>query len=239
MNQAIQFAKDQNDDELWEEFLKYSMDKPAFIVGLLENLSAHIDPLRVIKLIPKGLKIPGLRAALIKIMTDCSVQKSLREGCEKILMSDTWEGFQTLHRLQRRGMKISEEVLCSMCDRPAISQDSGDAADLVAFFCKHAFHETCLAESASHLGEKKAAAAPPTAQSAVATSKGSLIEATTGTIATSATATSISNMERAIDVVYKRYDGGSKVLAPLVPRVLPPPPFRPGLVCPICHGPKK
>jgi hypothetical protein len=71
---AIDFAKEQNDDELWEEFLEYSMDKPDFIVGLLQNLASFIDPRRVIERIPDGLEIPHLKNAIIKTMSDCSVQ---------------------------------------------------------------------------------------------------------------------------------------------------------------------
>ncbi|KAG8985538.1 Vacuolar protein sorting-associated protein 41, partial [Tulasnella sp. 427] len=37
VNRAIDFAKEQNDDDLWEDLLKYSETRPLFIRGLLEN----------------------------------------------------------------------------------------------------------------------------------------------------------------------------------------------------------
>ena len=74
VERAIEFAKEQNDAALWDEFLKFAMDKPAFIVGLLENLGNYIDPLRVIQSIPRNLEIPGLKSAIIKIMKDCRAQ---------------------------------------------------------------------------------------------------------------------------------------------------------------------
>lgn len=77
LTQAIEFAKEQNDENLWEEFLKFAMDKPPFIVGLLENLASYINPLRVIERIPLQLPIPGLKNALVQTMTDCSVQVHL------------------------------------------------------------------------------------------------------------------------------------------------------------------
>ncbi|KAJ3308452.1 Vacuolar protein sorting-associated protein 41 [Blyttiomyces sp. JEL0837] len=124
---AIEFAKEQNDADLWEDLLTYSMDKPPFIVGLLENLGSHIDPVKLVKRIPNGLQIPGLRTALIKIMTDYGIQMSLREGCEKILVSDTVELMDQLYKTQRKGAEFSEE------------EDS-----LVFFFCHHVFHRNCL-----------------------------------------------------------------------------------------------
>jgi len=74
VEQAIDFAKEQNDDELWEDLIKYSMDKPVFIIGLLQNVGSHVDPIKLITRIPKGLRIPGLREALIKILQDYNLQ---------------------------------------------------------------------------------------------------------------------------------------------------------------------
>lgn len=94
--QAIDFAKEQKDDDLWEDLLKYSMDKPSkyeqifttgsliayltkseFIRGLLENVGTDIEPLRLIKSIPDGLEIPGLKDALLKILQDYNLQVTL------------------------------------------------------------------------------------------------------------------------------------------------------------------
>ncbi len=70
---AIEFASSQNDTRLWEEFLQYSCDKPAFIIGLLEaGATGSVNPLRVIERIPPNLEIPGLIPALIKVMRDCT-----------------------------------------------------------------------------------------------------------------------------------------------------------------------
>ena len=50
------------------------IEAQAFIVGLLENLGSHINPIRLVQRIPNGLEIPGLRNALIKIMSDYGIQ---------------------------------------------------------------------------------------------------------------------------------------------------------------------
>lgn len=123
VEQAIEFAKEQNDHDLWEDLLKYSETRPrafllgilllsrferttGFIRGLLENVGAEIDPVRLIRRIKDGLEIPGLKQALIKILQDfnlqvrylpaccpalpraAAVQISLMDGCESILFSD-------------------------------------------------------------------------------------------------------------------------------------------------------
>ncbi|KAJ3412220.1 Vacuolar protein sorting-associated protein 41 [Chytridiales sp. JEL 0842] len=145
VKRAIEFAKEQNDDELWEDLLMYSMDKPAFIVGLLENLGSYIDPIKLIQRIPNGLTIPGLRNALIKVMTDYGVQMSLREGCQKILISDTVELMTNYQKSRRRGAGFSvEDLKCTICDDP-ISLDGANEVDtFVFFFCSHVYHTTCL-----------------------------------------------------------------------------------------------
>lgn len=41
---------------------------------LLNNIGTHIDPLLIINQIPKGMEIPGLRDALVKILHDYQLQ---------------------------------------------------------------------------------------------------------------------------------------------------------------------
>ncbi len=60
VSQAISFAKSQDDPDLWDELLDYSMDKPRFIRRLLEEVGTAINPITLVRRIPKGLKIEGL-----------------------------------------------------------------------------------------------------------------------------------------------------------------------------------
>jgi hypothetical protein len=55
VSQAINFAKEQADKDLWEDLLDYSMDKPRFIRGLLEEVGTAIDPITLVRRIPEGL----------------------------------------------------------------------------------------------------------------------------------------------------------------------------------------
>ncbi|KAI9283703.1 hypothetical protein BC943DRAFT_280643 [Umbelopsis sp. AD052] len=126
VQRAIDFAKEQNDDDLWEDLLKYSMDKPLFIKGLLENVGTDIEPLRLIKRIPNKMEIPDLKQALLKILQDYHLQMSLRQGCEKILVSDSVQLADRMHKTQKRGVQcqgkcstdnILERFFCKLAMR--------------------------------------------------------------------------------------------------------------------------
>ncbi|CAB4404043.1 unnamed protein product [Rhizophagus irregularis] len=142
---AIDFAKEQDDDVLWEDLLTYSLDKPKFIIGLLENLGgANIDPIQLIKRIPDGMEIPGLKNALIKVLQDFNLQASLREGCQKILVSDSVAMANQLQKAQKRGIS-GDDLTCSICSNLITKDVAADSvSSIIIFFCRHAFHETCL-----------------------------------------------------------------------------------------------
>ncbi|CDS11660.1 hypothetical protein LRAMOSA03923 [Lichtheimia ramosa] len=145
VQRAIDFAKEQKDDDLWEDLLTYSMDKPNFIRGLLENVGTDIEPLRLIKRIPDQLEIPGLKDALLKILQDYNLQMSLHEGCEKILVSDSVHLADRMYKTQKRGINCHQDMLCSECDEPVFDNTSlDDFPNTIIFFCRHAFHERCL-----------------------------------------------------------------------------------------------
>jgi hypothetical protein len=82
----------------------------AFIRGLLENVGAEIDPIRLIRRIKNGLEIPGLKPALIKILQDFNLQISLLEGCQAILHGDSADLAKRLHRDQTGGFLITCEL---------------------------------------------------------------------------------------------------------------------------------
>jgi vacuolar protein sorting-associated protein 41 len=82
-----------------------------FIRGLLENVGAEIDPIRLIRRIKNGLEIPGLKPALIKILQDFNLQISLLEGCHAILHGDSSDLAKRLHRDQTSGFLLTCEFL--------------------------------------------------------------------------------------------------------------------------------
>ena len=106
VSQAIAFAKQQDDPDLWDDLLDYSMDKPPFIRGLLENVGTAIDPITLVRRIPAGLQIEGLKEALGKILKEHGVQWSICDGVAKALASEVARGMESLRHGQRRGVKF-------------------------------------------------------------------------------------------------------------------------------------
>lgn len=106
VSQAIAFAKEQDDPDLWEDLLNYSMDKPRFIRGLLEEVGTAIDPLTLIRRIPEGLEIPGLREGLQHMMKEHEIQYSISSGVARVLRSEVAAAQNLLREGQRRGIKF-------------------------------------------------------------------------------------------------------------------------------------
>ncbi|KAJ3825366.1 hypothetical protein F5880DRAFT_1638492, partial [Lentinula raphanica] len=157
VERAIDFAKDQADDELWEDLLKYAETRPAFIRGLLENVGSEINPIRLIRRIKNGLEIPGLKGALIKILQDFHLQISLLEGCQTILNGDSSELSKRVQSNQISGffltgkpLEINVEVphsylvagksRCHICSQPL--KESPQHLVLL-FLCRHTVHARC------------------------------------------------------------------------------------------------
>lgn len=186
VSRAIDFAKEQNDDDLWEDLLRYSENRPAFIRGLLENVGAEIDPIRLIRRIKDGLEIPGLRPALIKILHDFNLQISLLEGCLSILyhdirslQDDLFQGQSQAHYCEPETITAGSAArgggspsVCDACSRPlfakgilggtALSSSTSAAAAVssptpsIVFLCRHVYHLPCLLSKPGTIPTRKA-----------------------------------------------------------------------------------
>ncbi|KAG2030660.1 hypothetical protein BDR03DRAFT_177621 [Suillus americanus] len=141
VHMAIEFAKEQSDDDLWEDLLKYSETRPTFIRGLLENVGAEIDPIRLIRRIKNGLEIPGLKEALIKILHDFHLQISLMEGCQTILNGDSSDLAKTRSTGQNSGFFMKSRTICVLCTQP-LQRSPQDL--LLLFLCHHVVHASCI-----------------------------------------------------------------------------------------------
>ncbi|XP_078322202.1 vacuolar protein sorting-associated protein 41 homolog isoform X2 [Crassostrea virginica] len=144
VDQAIEFCKDKNDEELWADLIKFSIDKPTFIKGLLHNIGTHVDPIRLIPQIQNGMEIPGLRDSLVKILQDYNLQMSLREGCQRILTADSFNLLDRLVKTQKRAVSVDNSQVCPICQEKILVTDLKFASNVVLFYCRHAFHEDCL-----------------------------------------------------------------------------------------------
>ncbi|KAH3717295.1 hypothetical protein DPMN_060078 [Dreissena polymorpha] len=144
VDHAIEFCKENNDQELWDDLIQHSLDKPNFIRGLLNNIGTHVDPTQLIDKIRTGMEIPGLRDSLVKILQDYNLQISLREGCKKILVADSFGLMGRLIKTQKKAISLETSHVCQMCQERILVTEIRHASDIVVFFCSHAVHEMCL-----------------------------------------------------------------------------------------------
>ena len=106
VSQAIAFAKEQNDASLWDDLLDYSMNKPRFIRGLLEGVGTAIDPLKLVKRIPLGLEIEGLREGLGRMLREYEVQESISSGVARVLRGEVNAAMMQRGVGQRKGVRF-------------------------------------------------------------------------------------------------------------------------------------
>ena len=107
VSQAIHFAKENG--ELWDDLLEYSMDKPTFIRGLLEEVGTAINPIQLVRRIPEGLEIEGLKAGIQRMIREFEIQVSISEGVARVLRGEVGIGMQTLRAGRGKGVRF--EVL--------------------------------------------------------------------------------------------------------------------------------
>ncbi|KAI5305507.1 hypothetical protein KEM56_004242 [Ascosphaera pollenicola] len=121
---AIAFAKQQNDPELWEDLLSYSMDKPACIRGLLKEAGTIINPISLVRRIPSGLEIEGLRDGLTHLIREYDIQASISEGVARVLLGEVAMRMEALRKERRRGIKFNISAR-----RPREKQQTQQASD--------------------------------------------------------------------------------------------------------------
>ncbi|KAF0294963.1 Vacuolar protein sorting-associated protein 41 [Amphibalanus amphitrite] len=144
IKQAIAFCKEHDDSDLWDDLINYCLDQPVMVKELLLNIGTHVDPRRLIRRIEDGLAIPGLRDALVQILHDYKVQVDLQDGCRRILVSDRFQLHARLQRCGARAVPVGAAAACCVCGGGLLHRDPAKAADLVTFYCRHAFHRVCL-----------------------------------------------------------------------------------------------
>ncbi|KAL8937020.1 MAG: hypothetical protein Q9211_003901 [Gyalolechia sp. 1 TL-2023] len=163
VSQAISFAKEQDDQSLWEDLLKYSMNKPMFIRGLLEEVGTSIDPVRLVRRIPKGLEIEGLKKSLMRMIREYEIQHSISEGVARVLRGEVAAAMAEKGKGMNKGIKFEigevykdpisvqsraegqlrkiQRGHCPGCEKAFLPEDP---QLLVAFPCQHTFHLPCL-----------------------------------------------------------------------------------------------
>lgn len=83
------------------------MDKPRFIRGLLEEVGTAINPITLVRRIPEGLEIEGLREGLSRMIKEYEIQHSISSGVARVLRGEVSIAQNTLRSGQRKGVKFS------------------------------------------------------------------------------------------------------------------------------------
>lgn len=129
VSQAIAFTKMYPD--LWENLLEYSMNKPSFIRGLLEEVgaAAAFNPIDVVRRIPEGLHIDGLKEGVQHLVREFEIQLSISEGVAKVLRSEVGMGMDTLRAGRKKGVRFEvvhetkRDVDLAVRDPPTTTDD--------------------------------------------------------------------------------------------------------------------
>lgn len=132
ISHAISFAKSQDDPELWDDLLSHSMDKPEYIHSLLAEGGTAVDPIKLVRRIPSGVEIEGLREGLTRMIREHDIQVIICQGAAKVLMGEVARRMDRLREGQRRAIKFDiapeggEEVgqagRCAGCHHPFVEQ---------------------------------------------------------------------------------------------------------------------
>ncbi|CAH3999461.1 vacuolar protein sorting-associated protein 41 homolog [Pieris brassicae] len=144
INQAINFCQEHNDKELWGDLIKQTVDKPECVTLLLKRIGNYVDPRILIQNIQQGCKIKDLKESLVKMMCDYHLQMSVQEACKVITLRNYFELHEKMIINQQRGISVTDDFLCSVCQGRIIMRDLSNASDLVVYNCRHSFHIECL-----------------------------------------------------------------------------------------------
>ncbi|KIX06877.1 uncharacterized protein Z518_04853 [Rhinocladiella mackenziei CBS 650.93] len=125
VSKAIAFAKEQDDQGLWDDLLEYSMSRPRFISGLLAEVGTAIDPITLVKRIPSGLEVEGLKDGLKKMIREHDLQDSISSGVATVLSGEVAVGMETLRRGRRKGIKFDVLEATPRPKKPAVHDVDG------------------------------------------------------------------------------------------------------------------
>ncbi|KAM3530351.1 hypothetical protein NHJ13051_001389 [Beauveria bassiana] len=126
VEKAIEFVKEQDDPDLWNDLLDYSMDKPSFIRALLEQVGTAINPITLVRRIPEGLEIEGLREGLTHMMKEHELQHSISSGAATVMRSEVGLKQRELRAGQRRGVRFETAALPTKASKAEQKPGAGE-----------------------------------------------------------------------------------------------------------------
>ncbi len=120
------------------------MDKPKFIRALLEEVGTAINPITLVRRIPEGLEIEGLRDGLSRMIKEYEIQHSIGYGVARVLRGEVVLAQNTLRSGQRKGVKFDvvhkpkDHVDVASADVPTlVTSNSAARVQTAKDFVKH------------------------------------------------------------------------------------------------------
>lgn len=110
-DQAIEFAKQQNDQELWDDLLDYCITRPTFMKALLNKASGAIPPAHIISRIPLHMEIPGLKDVIARIFSEHELVLSLNKGILEIVNREAQSYADYLRASRTEGTLIDMSIV--------------------------------------------------------------------------------------------------------------------------------
>lgn len=147
INQAINFCQEHNDKELWTDLIKRTIDRPEYVTLLLKRIGNYVDPRMLIQDIQSGCEIKDLKDSLAKMMCDYHLQLSVQDACKEITLRNYFDLHEKLIMSQQRGISVTDDFLCCVCQGRIIIRDLSNAFDLMVYNCRHSFHKKCIPDS--------------------------------------------------------------------------------------------
>jgi hypothetical protein len=74
IEQGVEFCKEHDDPELWQELISSTVHRPEFVSYLLQKIGSYVDPQMLIERIQNGCVIEGLKNSLVKLLCDYRLQ---------------------------------------------------------------------------------------------------------------------------------------------------------------------
>ncbi|XP_052856042.1 vacuolar protein sorting-associated protein 41 homolog isoform X4 [Drosophila gunungcola] len=140
---AIEFCKEQDDIDLWNQLINESAKQPEIVSNVLDGIVDYVNPEVVVSRIKIGQTIPNLRESLIKMLWHYSIQEEIFSTAQQIQLKDYFDTHSEVVALQRRGQQVSCKQLCPLCHRPVLMENSVFNC-IVVFKCGHIYHEPCV-----------------------------------------------------------------------------------------------
>jgi hypothetical protein len=151
VKEAVTFITEHHDDDLFDLLIELCLKSAAMVGDLLDHLASvegamsTIDPLKLINKIPAGVKIPGLRDKLGRILRNASTTRTLKDGCREVLRKDLVAQEKELLAGHARAVRLAPVDRCLTCHDlvrpPHGAHDRSTSA--VAFACGHTYHIGC------------------------------------------------------------------------------------------------